>query len=82
MHALGAEHVIHDTLGLREKSTQKIFPLIFTFSEVSSATRKGCEESGVKIRGFDEMMEIYDAVKKNKPRNEILGLVRGSEYDW
>ena len=71
---------IRETLGLRDKSTQKIVPLIFTCSEVSSATRESSEESGVRIRGPEEITQIYDAVIKNKPTQEIVNLVRGSEW--
>ena len=77
---LGVVQTVHETLGLREKSTQKIFPLIFTCSEVSSATRESSRKSGVRIRGPEEIMQIYDAIKKNKPTQEIVSLVRGNEY--
>ena len=75
---LGVVQTVHETLGLREKSTQKIFPLIFTCSEVSSATRESSKKSGVTIRGPEEIMRIYDAIKKNKPTQEIVSLVRGN----
>ena len=71
---------IEETLGLREKSTQKIVPLICTCSEVSSATRESSENSGVRIRGPEEIAQIYDAVTKNKPTQEIINLVGGSEW--
>ena len=77
---LGAAKTVGETLGLREKSTQKIFPLIFTCSEVSPATRESSEKSGVRIRGPEEITQIYDAVKRNKPIQESVSLVRGSEY--
>jgi len=71
---------IRETIGLREKSTQKIAPLIFTCSEVSPATREDSEKSKVRIRGPEEIAQIYDAVIKNKPTQEIVNLVRGSEW--
>ena len=77
---LGAAKTIEETLGLREKSTQKIFSLIFTCSEVSPATRQSSEESGVRIRGSEEITQIYDVVKRNKPIQESVSLVRGNEY--
>ena len=71
---------IRQTLGLRDKSTQKIVSLIFTSSEVSPATIESGEKSGVRIRGPKEIAQIYDAVVKNKSTQEIVTLVRGREY--
>ena len=77
---LVAVKTIRETLGLSDKSTQKITPLIFTCSEVSPATRESSEKSGVRIRGPEEITQIYNAVMKNKPTQEIVSLVRGSEW--
>ena len=77
---LGAVKTIQETLGLSEKSTQKITPLIFTCSEVSPATRESGEKSGVRIRGPEEIAQIYDAVIKNKPTQEIVNLIRGNGW--
>lgn len=79
---LSATRAIQETLGLKEKSPQKIFSLIFTCSEVSPATRKSSQNSGVRIRGPEEIAQIYDAVRKNKPPQESISLVRNSTDAW
>ena len=77
---LSATNIIKETLGLRDESPQRIFPLIFTCSEVSPATRESSQKSGVRIRGSEEIMQIYDAVKRNKSIQESVSLVRDSRY--
>jgi len=77
---LTATRTIQETLGLGEKSSQKIIPLIFTCSKVSPATRKSCQNSGVRIRGSEEIEQIFDSVKRNKAIAESVSLVRSNEY--
>lgn len=79
---LSAVDNILETLTLKRQSTQKIIPLIFTCSEISSATIKGGKESGVKIKGPEEIAELYDAVLKNKPIEEIISLAERNQYNW
>ena len=77
---LKATRIIKETWGLEEKSAEKIFPVLFTCSDVSSATIKSSQDSGVRTIGPKEIEQIYDAVKRNKPIQEKVRLVAGKYY--
>ena len=77
---LKATRIVEETLGLEEKSAEKVFPVLFTCSDVSSATIKSSQDSGVRIIGPREIEQIYEAVKRNKPIREKVRLVAGKYY--
>jgi len=72
---------IRKSLGLVELSTKgNIAPVIFTCSKVSEGTRKSATDSGVKVKGLDDIMRILDDMKRNKPPQEIVNFIR--EREW
>jgi len=68
---------IHETLGLKEKTTTlKIVPVIFTcVKKISNETKESANKSGIRIKDLGDIMEIFNALRMNKPKEAIINLL-------
>lgn len=77
---LQAVREISETLGLKETTTLKIVPVIFTCVKISNETKESAYKSGVRIKDLEDVMKIFNSLRMNKPKEEIINLLRETVY--